>query len=176
RISLATIYELPLGPGKKFLTGGPNVLGKIVGGWSLNGIYTFQSGLPETVKFNGDVFGSGTDNARPDLVCNPNLSPGDRTVGRFFDTSCFKIQTPLRYGTAGRSTVIGPPIQNIDLGILKNTPITERVTTQFRAEFFNVLNHTQWNPPNRFINQATFGVISSARDPRIIQLGFKILF
>jgi len=176
RVSLATTYELPLGPGKTFLTSGPKVLGKIVGGWSLNGIYTFQSGLPETVKFNGDFFGSGTDNARPDLVCNPNLPSGERTVNRFFNTSCFKIQSPLRYGNAGRSTVIGPPIQNIDLGILKNTPITERVTTQLRAEFFNVLNHTQWMPPNRYINQATFGVISAARDPRIIQFGFKVLF
>jgi hypothetical protein len=176
RVSLATTYELPLGPGKKYLAGGSKVLGKVVGGWSLNGIYTFQSGLPETVKFNGDFFGSGTDNARPDLVCNPNLSSGERTVNRFFNTSCFQIQSPLRYGNAGRSTVIGPPIQNIDLGILKNTTITERVTTQFRAEFFNFLNHTQWMPPNRYINQSSFGVISAARDPRIIQFGLKVLF
>ena len=82
----------------------------------------------------------------------------------------------MRYGTAGRSTVTGPLIHNIDVGILKNTAITERVMTQFRAEFFNFPNHAQWNPPNRFVDQAAFGQISSARDPRIIQLGLKLLF
>lgn len=176
RFSLATIYELPFGPGKPFLASGPKVIGKIVGGWVLNGIYTYQTGLPMTVKFNGDVFGSGTDNARPDVVCNPNLDGGSRTVDRFFDTSCFRIQNPIRYGNAGRSTVTGPVVNNFDAGILKNTAITERVNTQLRVEFFNFLNHPQWLPPNRFVDQAAFGVISSAKDPRIIQFGLKVLF
>ncbi len=176
RLSLSTIYDLPFGRGKMFLAGASPVVNKLVGGWSLNGIYTYQTGLPMTVKFNGDVFGSGTDNARPDLVCNPNLDGGGRTVDRYFDTSCFKIQNPIRYGTAGRSTVTGPVIQNVDIGILKNTAFTDRVTTQFRAEFFNFPNHPQWNPPNRFVDQASFGQVSGARDPRIIQFGLKVLF
>jgi hypothetical protein len=176
RLSASTIYELPFGPGKTFANSSSKIIGKIVGGWVLNGIYTYQTGLPMTVKFNGDFFGSGTDNARPDLVCNPNLSSGDRTVNRFFATNCFQVQSPVRYGTAGRSTVTGPVLNNFDIGALKNTAITERVTTQFRAEFFNFLNHPQWNPPNRYIDQASFGVISSARDPRIIQFGLKLLF
>ena len=176
RLSLATIYEVPVGPGKRFLGNAPTVVGKIVGGWTVNGIYSYQSGLPMTVKFNGDVFGSGTDNARPDLVCNPNLPSGERTVDRFFKTNCFQIQTPIRFGTAGRSTVTGPVIQNLDFGLFKNTAITERIQTQFRAEFFNVANHPQWMPPNRFVDQAGFGVISAARDPRIIQFGLKVMF
>ena len=175
-MSLATIYELPFGQGKSFAAGAPGVLNRFVSGWSVNGIYTYQTGLPLTVKFNGDVFSSGTDNARPDLVCNPNLSSGQRTVDRFFATNCFQIQNPLRFGTAGRSTVTGPVIHNLDIGLLKNTNITERVHTQFRAEFFNFPNHPQWNPPNRFIDQASFGVVSSARDPRIIQFGLKVLW
>jgi hypothetical protein len=176
RMSLATIYELPIGPGKTLMSGAPKVVGKIVGGWLVNGIYTYQTGLPMTVKFNGDVFGSGTDNARPDLVCNPNLSSGQRTVDRFFATNCFQVQNPIRFGTAGRSTVTGPVIHNVDIGLFKNTAITERVNTQFRAEFFNFPNHPQWNPPNRYVDQASFGVISSAKDPRIIQFGLKVMF
>ncbi len=177
RLSGSVIYDLPFGKGKSFLGNAPAVLNAIVGGWSLNGIYTYQSGLPLTVKYNGDVFGSGTDNARPDLVCNPNQSSDGRTVDNpFFTTSCFVRQSPIRYGTAGRSTVIGPVIQNIDIGVLKNNRITERFTTQFRAEFFNFPNHPQWNPPNRFVDQAAFGLINSARDPRIIQLGLKLNF
>jgi hypothetical protein len=62
------------------------------------------------------------------------------------------------------------------MGVLKNTPITERINTQLRVEFFNVLNHAQFLPPNRFVDQAAFGVVSSARDPRIIQFGLKVLF
>ena len=176
RLSASVIYDLPFGKGKKFLGGAPAVIDKIAGGWSLNGIYTYQTGLPMTVKFNGDVFGSGTDNARPDLVCNPNLDGGARTVDRFFATNCFQIQNPIRYGTAGRSTVTGPLIHNVDIGILKNTRITEKVNSQFRAEFFNFPNHPQWNPPNRFVDQAAFGQVSSARDPRIIQFALKLLF
>jgi hypothetical protein len=178
RWSVSSIYELPFGPGKPFLSGGPKVVGKFVGGWVFNGIYTYQTGLPITVKFNGDVFSSGTDNARPDLIqgCNPNLDRGVRTVNRFFDTSCFRIQSPMRYGSAGRATVTGPVVNNLDVGVLKNTSISERINTQLRVEFFNILNHPQWLPPNRFIDNAAFGVISSAKDPRIIQFGLKILF
>lgn len=176
RLSASVIYDLPFGRGKSFLGNVPALLDKIVGGWSLNGIYTYQTGLPMTVKFNGDFFGSGTDNARPDLVCNPNLASDERNVGRFFATNCFQIQSPIRYGTAGRSTVTGPLLHNIDIGILKNTNITERFVTQFRAEFFNFPNHPQWNPPNRFVDQAAFGQISSARDPRIIQFALKVSF
>jgi Carboxypeptidase regulatory-like domain/TonB-dependent Receptor Plug Domain/TonB dependent receptor len=176
RLSVSVIYDLPFGKGKRFLSSAPAIVDKVLGGWSVNSIYTYQTGLPMTVKFNGDVFGSGTDNARPDLICNPNLASDTRTVQRYFATNCFAIQSPIRYGTAGRSTVTGPLIHNVDMGILKNTRITERVVTQFRAEFFNLPNHPQWNPPNRFIDQAAFGQINSARDPRIIQLGLKISF
>jgi hypothetical protein len=176
RFSYAFVYELPFGANKPFLSGGPTALQKLAGGWVLDGIYTFQSGLPLTVKFNGDVFSSGTDNARPDLVCNPDLPRGEQTVDRFFKTECFQRQSPIRFGTAGRSTVIGPVINNFDLAVMKNTNIGEKVNTQFRAEFFNAFNHPQWNPPNRFIDQAGFGVISSARDSRIIQFGLKLIF
>ena len=89
-------------------------------------------------------------------MCNPNLPSGERTVDRFFQTSCFQIQNPIRFGSAGRATGTGPVIQNLDVGFFKNTSITERIQTQFRAEFFNFANHPQWNAPNRFIDQASF--------------------
>jgi len=176
RLSGSVIYDLPFGQGKAFLSGLGGWADRIVGGWSLNGIYTVQTGLPLTVKFNGDVFGSGTDNARPDLVCNPNLPSSERTITRYFATNCFQIQSPIRFGTAGRSTVTGPSIHNLDIGILKNTRITERVQTQFRVEIFNMPNHAQWVPPNRFVDQAAFGQINAARDPRIIQFALKVSF
>ncbi len=84
RFSLAYIYELPFGRGRRFLSSGPGLLQKLVEGWVLDGIVTEQSGLPMTIKFNGDVFSSGSDNARPDLVCNPNLPRDQRTLDKFF--------------------------------------------------------------------------------------------
>ena len=168
-LSYAFVYELPFHEG-------PGPLQKLAGGWVVDGIYTLQTGFPLTVKYNGDVFSSGTDNARPDLVCNPNLPGSEQTVDRFFKTECFQRQSPIRFGTAGRSAVTGPRINNVDLALMKNTKIGEKVNTQFRTEFFNAFNHPQWNPPNRFIDQATFGVISSTRDPRIIQFGLKLIF
>jgi hypothetical protein len=176
RFSYAFVYELPFGANKPFLSSASSALQKIVGGWVVDGIYTLQSGLPLTVKFNGDVFSSGTDNARPDLVCNPQLPRDEQTLDRFFKTECFQRQSPIRFGTAGRATVIGPGINNFDIALMKNTKIGEKVNTQFRTEFFNAFNHPQWNPPNRFIDQSGFGVISSARDPRIIQFGLKLIF
>src|SRR5262249_15709635 len=120
--------------------------------------------------------------------CNPNLPSGERTLDRFFKTECFQRQSPIRFGTAGRATVTGPVVSqtgsclwrallnNIDLAVMKNTRISEKVERQFRHQFFNAFNHPEWNPPNRFIDQASFGVVSSARDPRIIQFGLKLIF
>ena len=69
-----------------------------------------------------------------------------------------------------------PGLSNIDFSVTKVTPIGERVNTQFRAEFFNALNHANFGSPGTALGNATFGVISSAADPRIIQLGLKLIF
>ena len=119
----------------------------------------------------------GTDQAlRPDLVCNPNLPHSERTVDQFFDTSCFSQPTPIRYGNSGRAVITGPGSLGVDIGVRKNIPITESVNLQFRAEFFNMPNHTNFNPPNKRLGNGNFGRITSARDPRIIQFGLKLIF
>lgn len=82
-----------------------------------------------------------------------------------------------RYGTAPRTICCGPGLSNLDMAIHKNTPITERVSMQFRAEFFNALNHTQFfNPDGNITDGANFGRIVRARDPRLIQFAMKIIF
>jgi hypothetical protein len=113
-------------------------------------------------------------NDRPNLVGNPELS--NPTPGRWFNTAAFAFPAPGRFGNAGRNIVDGPGYQNVNASLVKNTRITERVNLQFRTEFFNLFNHPNFNLPDSFLGSPTFGVISSARDPRHIQFGLKLLF
>ena len=101
----------------------------------------------------------------------------------FFKTSCFAAPEALlsgdvRYGTAGRTTVIGPGIINWDTSIRKNTDITERLHTEFRAEFFNLANHANWllTGSGRDFGNSAFGTVQNTLDPRIIQFGLKLRF
>lgn len=141
----------------------------------MNGIANFQSGYPLTILRNGDPLGVGTTGVRPEQICNPNLSRGDRTINRYFDTNCFTAPAD-RFGNAGRSTVRGPGSQNWDLSILKKFNIQEGRFVQFRTEFFNAFNHPNWGAPGRNLGGSGFGTVTSAAEPRIIQFGLKVVF
>ena len=129
-----------------------------------------------TPQFSGDIGQMGTNQAlRPDLVCNPNLAP--KTVDRFFNTSCLVQQNPIRYGNSGRAVITGPGMIGIDLAARKNfTFRSEKWRLQFRSEFFNAVNHPNYNPPGKLLGNSSLGRITSARDPRIIQFGLKLAF
>ena len=172
RFTVASVYELPFG---KNLHG---VAKQALAGWATDAIIQLQSGLPMTPQFSGDVAQMGTNQAlRPDLVCNPNLARGEQTVDRFFNTSCLVQQTPFRYGTSGRAVITGPGTIGIDLAARKNFAfLSEKLKAQFRAEFFNAVNHTNWNPPGKQLGNSSLGRITSARDPRIVQFGLKLAF
>ena len=171
RFTAATVYELPFGKNSRA------ALKQIIGGWALDSIVQLQSGLPMTPQHTGDIGSMGTNQAlRPDLVCNPNLPSGRQTVEKFFNTECLALQTPMRYGTSGRSTITGPGRSGIDISLRKGFKFGEKVNMQFRTEFFNALNRTNFNAPNKQLGNANFGRVTSARDPRIIQFGLKLAF
>jgi hypothetical protein len=182
RFTTAGVYELPIGRGRAIAGGASRLLDAVIGGWGLDGILTLQSGYPITVRRSGDPASVGTDGAlRPDLVCDPNLPGGEQTVARFFRTECFPVPEALisgdvRYGTAGRSTVTGPGLIGLDVSARKITRFTERIRSEFRAEFFNVMNHANWGIPGRDTGSGNFGRVTSTADPRIIQFGLKLLF
>jgi hypothetical protein len=130
---------------------------RLVEGWQVSGIFTAQSGSHYTVTDGFDQTGLN-DNAqapRPNAVagCDPYInkmetSPSGIVEPLFFNTSCYTLQTAGTLGDLGRNTLVGPRYINLDFALLKNTKITERVQTQFRAEFFNIANRTDFTAPN----------------------------
>lgn len=153
----------------------------VVGGWQLNGILTFQSGGPMTINTGFDNSFSGIGGDRVDIIGNPSLPDGrprGDQIKKWFNTAAFKANTPGTFGTLGRNTMVGPGLSNIDLSIFKAfaMPYSERHKVEFRAEFFNALNHVNLNNPSTNFSSSVFGQITSARGPRILQFGLRYSF
>jgi hypothetical protein len=158
------VWQLPVGKGKTVGGNWPGYLRQTIGNWQLNGILALQSGLPISPILGFDNSNTGNFRpARPDTVGDPNSGP--RTVNEWFNTSAFALPAQFSYGNTGRNTIDGPPIKTLDLSLFKNFDFTESKSLQFRAEFFNSLNHPNFNPPGTTFGTASFGVISSAADP-----------
>ncbi len=164
---LSYVYELP------FLKDQKGAAGRIFGGWQVSGISRFESGNPFTVTVPGDRAGVGGGAQRPDIVA-PLTTP--KEFLRWFSTASFGTPALGTFGNAGRNLLRAPCINNWDVSFIKRTQIHERVALQFRAEFFNLFNHTQWSGVAAGVGAATFGQVTSARDPRITQLGLRLLF
>lgn len=132
---------------------------RLVEGWQLSGIFTGQSGLPFSISDGFDQAGlfNNAQSTRPDAIpgCNPyvkNTRAPSPTTGVlspvWINSSCFALQPAGTLGNAGRNTLVGPRNINLDFALLKNTRITERLQAQFRAEFFNIANRTDFLAPN----------------------------
>jgi len=153
---------------------------KIAGGWSLSGVTNFATGLPISLTEDDDNSLIGA-NASPADV--PNFTPGKVLVdtnprdGRpYFNTTLFSNEKLGQFGDSRRRFFHGPGLNNFNMALLKTTKITEAKELQLRFEAFNVFNHAQFNTPAGEINSSQFGLVTSARDPRILQVGAKFLF
>lgn len=162
--------------------GGPKM---IVDGWQLSGIITYSRGLPVYIYENDDHSLLGTDNSGPLPlgIDTPNFSGGSvkimnprKSNNNYFDASAFSAEPIGQLGTARRRFFSGPGLDNYNIALLKNTVFAERYTLQFRAEFFNVFNHTQFSSVNGNFNSSTFGKATAANGPRIGQLALKLSF
>ena len=167
-------YELPFGPGKRFASGGATALQKIVEGWAVNGITSFQSGEPLNVQLASSQLNTGTGNFA-------NQTCGDvRIVGevtQWFDTSCFAAPPLFAFGNYEIGNVRGPRFVNTDFSVFKRTTLGGARSFEFRVEIFNLFNHAIFSNPNAQFGNAQFGRISSTRFPsREIQLGARFLF
>jgi hypothetical protein len=176
RAVFSYVYELPFGPGKRFGGAVSGPLARLIEGWTFSGITTFQTGSPLTIRTDADPANTGQSQERPDVLSDPMLPRGERTASQWFDTSAFADPTTYRYGNAGRGLVNNPGINNWDLALMKNTSLAERLKLQYRVEFFNSWNHTQLGTPQFELHRGDFGMISSARSPRLIQMALKLIW
>ena len=149
------VYQLPFGQGKPLLHDG-GIAGAIAGNWELTTTALARTGFPVNVlmpsNYTAPDGASGTE--RPDLVPGVSLTPpGGKNVAEWINPAAFA--TPAgEFGTAPRDLVRGPGTWQVDLGIAKHIPLTERASLEFRSEFFNIFNHSQLGPPQSTFNPA----------------------
>jgi hypothetical protein len=173
-LAASATWQLPFGNGRPLR--GPLLAG-LVKDWSVTGILTMQSGVPIAVTqaTNSNAF-AGFGVQRPNLAREPALPPQDRTVAHWFDTSAFSTAPQFTIGSASRNPVRGPGNRNLDIAVARRVPLKTAGALELRAELFNVTNTPALGPPNGTFGSAAFGSITTAGDPRVIQLAVKYLF
>jgi hypothetical protein len=176
-LSTSVIYELPF------------ARNSILGGWQVNGIGFWRTGIPVNITQTGvmastGVGGGGLNANRPNRIGDG--IPGDQTIDHWFDPADFErpADTTATFGDAGRNILRGPGVFNIDMSLVKNTKIG-RIDSELRIEAFNVLNHPQFGQPNGQLGNSAFGTITASGNPqcatcgtseRQIQFGVKLRF
>jgi hypothetical protein len=184
RLIINFLYELPFGPGHNYL--GHGILGRVVGGWQISGLSTFQSGHPFDIYSARDSEYTGLSN-RPDLVGDPSIPPGAPRNQTGPEISAFATQPFGRPGNLGRNVFTGPRYYDTDVNLSKNFAIGERLNLQFRAECYNLFNRIQFENPgvdsDTTASPGTFGQsLSTVTQPdgttsaRQIQLALKLRF
>jgi hypothetical protein len=167
---LTALYELPSPKSHR-------VLNAAFGGWKLGLLETFMSGAPFTVVASANAtnaFSAGMQ--RPNLLRNPELPSSERTVSRWFDTSAFAAPAQFTFGNSPRSVLRGAPLVTTDLTMEKSFRLNERMKFDLRSEFYNLFNHANFNLPGLTYGAGDFGVISSARPGRTVQLAARLAF
>jgi hypothetical protein len=175
RLVFSTTYQLPAGQGYSYNPSG--VLGTLLSGWTVSGIGTFQTGAPFSVNLPSDNANTGNGpNQRPNVLRDPNLKSG-KTPERWFDTSAFEMPAQFTYGNAGRNIVYADGNANFDFSLAKEFRIREAKQLEFRAEVFNLTNHTNFDQaPGRTAFTANFGRYFSALNPRQMQFGLRLMY
>jgi hypothetical protein len=179
-LSVATIWEPPLGKGKRLFQSGP--ASWVFGNWQVNSIIQARSGQPLNLSVVGDVGNVGNDipwwnYARPNLVGNPKID--NPTPARWFNTEAFRVPVNS-FGNFGRNVLRTEAAYNVDLSVFKKFPLlTEERWLEFRAEFFNIFNIMNFGAPGTVLGAPDFGRVSSLATgsfPREIQFGFRVVF
>jgi hypothetical protein len=171
----SVVWDLPAGAGRARQL--PGVLGAIANDWTVASLVTLESGVPvavtQTTNFNAFA-GFGVQ--RPNLVGNPTLPANQRTPSRWFNTGAFDEAPPFTIGSASRNPVRGPSYRDVDLTLMRRIPMGTRQAIEVRAEVFNLLNTANFGAPNALRGAANFGTITTALDPRVVQLALKFVF
>jgi hypothetical protein len=172
-----SVYDLPFGPGKRFLNDSGNIAKYLFGGWQITGIVSANNGFPFSLSAGADVANVGTSSGQRPSISGPLLPSGfHQTVQEWFDTSNVYLQQ-YTYGDLGRNTIRQDKFLNFDFGLFKHIPIRERANIEFRSEFFNIFNHANFGAPDANFQDLSFGqVLTTVGNPRVVQFGLKLQF
>jgi hypothetical protein len=169
RFVVSFVYQIPLAANAK------GWIRAVFGQWQAGGYFTAQPGAPFTVNISSDQANIGPGPAqRPNVSGDPNNGP--RAPDQWFNTSIFSLPALFTFGDTPRNAVIGPGLRETDFSMQKDMALNETRKLQFRAEAYNLLNHPNFNIPNRTAFTSNFGKISSAQDSRQLQFAVKLLF
>jgi len=176
---LGYVYDLPFGRGRAFGANWNRAVDAMFGGWAVEGIVQYQTGTVSNVRTGIDRANVGKTNERPNVVANPNLDSGQRTVDRWFNTSAFVMPDFFTFGNAAAYMVDDDGRQVFDISIAKKFLFKERQSIEVRGEFFNFPNHINFGAPGSggyILNNPAYGVISSTTASRQIQFALRYGF
>ncbi len=178
-------WELPFGHGRKFAANTNTATNILIGNWEASGIVTLSSGTWFTVTDSHANFANSDGQQRPDAVPGQKASGKPCVAGTFFNTCAFQDPQLGSFGNVGLNTLRGPGVENWDASLLKSFPLGESRRLEFRSEFYNLLNHTNFlfaapGPQNgnnsTVLGSSTFGYVTASRAPRQIQLALKLYY
>ena len=185
RVTASYTWELPFGRNRQFASGLNTAANLLIGDWELSGISTLSSGTWFTVTDSNANFANSDGQQRPDAVPGQKANGKPCIAGTYFNTCAFQDPALGSFGDLGLNTLRGPGEENWDTALLKVFPVGETRRFEFRAEFYNVLNHTNFlfaaaGPQNgnnsTVLGSSTFGYVTASRDPRQMQLALKFYY
>jgi len=172
-LAVNSVYDLPVGRGRRYLSGMNRAADLLLGEWELSGILSYASGAPLSFDVPGATLGNGYD-TRPNRT--GSLSVPHRSAALWFNPQGLAAPAPYTYGNSGLNILDGPPTHGLDAALLKNFVFREGTYLQFRWEAFNAPNYVNFGQPNMSIGESTTGQIFSAGAPREMQFGLKLIF
>jgi len=181
RFVTSAVYELPFGRGRKFMNSAPKAVDAVLGGWQMNGIATFQKGIPIAISNGGNSTGINSPGIRPTTNGQDPFVGGaiGSRLNQYFIQSDFSQTPNYTFGNVGRflPNIRQPGAHNLDFSLFKSFKPIEKMTLQFRAEAFNFTNSPTWSAPGTTVNNpSTFGIVTSANGNRTMRLALRLMY
>jgi len=170
------VYEMPFGHGKRYLSHG--IASWVLGNWQTSGIYSMQTGTPISIGAACTFPGVSGLGCYANRLKDGNLPGGQQNMNQWFDTTAYANPAPYSFGSGSRTEpdLRNPGSISFDSALSRWQPIRERMRLQFRAEFYNILNHPNLGAPSASITSATFGRITSKSGNRTMQMALRLEF
>ncbi len=172
RLSTSGVYQLPFGKDRKWLRSGAGSW--LAGGWQFSEILSYVSARPFTIYYSSNVSNTLNSHDRPNIV--GNLNAGPRTASQWFNAAAISTPPTGTFGDEARNAAVGPNYVDLDMTLSRDFRLNERCSLRFRAEFFNLLNHPNFDLPNSTVAGSGFNTIPTAEDPRQLQLALRFSF